>query len=38
MGRPSILEARAEKRDGEVVGSWIGGASMLVSEGWIEVG
>jgi trans-2,3-dihydro-3-hydroxyanthranilate isomerase len=37
MGRPSILEARAEKRDGAVVGAWIGGASVLVSEGWIEV-
>lgn len=37
MGRPSILEARTEKRDGEVVGTWIGGASVLVSEGFIEV-
>ena len=38
MGRPSVLEARAEKRDGDVVGTWIGGASVLVSEGLIEVG
>jgi trans-2,3-dihydro-3-hydroxyanthranilate isomerase len=38
MGRPSVLEARAEKRGGEVVGTWIGGASVLVSEGWIEIG
>ncbi|MEA2561752.1 MAG: trans-2,3-dihydro-3-hydroxyanthranilate isomerase [Acidobacteriota bacterium] len=37
MGRPSVLEARAEKRDGAVVGVWIGGASVLVSEGLIEV-
>jgi trans-2,3-dihydro-3-hydroxyanthranilate isomerase len=37
MGRPSILEARTEKRDGEVVGTWIGGASVLVSEGFIEI-
>jgi trans-2,3-dihydro-3-hydroxyanthranilate isomerase len=37
MGRPSTLEARTEKRDGEVVGTWIGGASVLVSEGFIEV-
>jgi trans-2,3-dihydro-3-hydroxyanthranilate isomerase len=37
MGRPSTLEARTEKRDGEVVGVWIGGASVLVSEGFIEV-
>jgi trans-2,3-dihydro-3-hydroxyanthranilate isomerase len=38
MGRPSVLEARSEKRDGEVVGTRIGGASVLVSEGTIEVG
>lgn len=37
MGRPSVLEARAEKRDGVVVATWIGGASVLVSEGVIEV-
>ncbi len=38
MGRPSVLEARSEKRNGEVVGTRIGGASVLVSEGMIEVG
>lgn len=37
MGRPSVLEARTEKRDGGVVGVWIGGNSVLVSEGIIEV-
>jgi trans-2,3-dihydro-3-hydroxyanthranilate isomerase len=37
MGRPSLLEARAEKRDGAVVAALIGGASVLVAEGWIEV-
>ena len=37
MGRPSVLEARTEKRDGAVVSAWIGGASVLVSEGSIEV-
>ena len=37
MGRPSVLEARTEKRDGEVVSVWIGGESVLVSEGLIEV-
>ncbi len=36
MGRPSVLEARAEKRDGEVTGVWIGGESVMVSEGSIE--
>jgi trans-2,3-dihydro-3-hydroxyanthranilate isomerase len=37
MGRPSILEARAEKRAGSVEAIRIGGASVLVSEGFIEV-
>jgi trans-2,3-dihydro-3-hydroxyanthranilate isomerase len=37
MGRPSVLEARTEKRDGSVVGTWIGGNAVLVSEGIIEV-
>lgn len=37
MGRPSVLEARAEKRGGKVVGAWIGGSSVMVSEGVIEV-
>jgi trans-2,3-dihydro-3-hydroxyanthranilate isomerase len=37
MGRPSVLEARTEKRAGEVVSVWIGGECVLVSEGWIEV-
>ena len=37
MGRPSVLEARTEKRDGEVVNVWIGGESVMVSEGFIEV-
>ena len=37
MGRPSVLEARTEKRDGMVVSVWIGGESVLVSEGLIEV-
>jgi trans-2,3-dihydro-3-hydroxyanthranilate isomerase len=38
MGRPSVLEARAEKRDGVVVGAWVGGSSVLVSEGVIDAG
>src|SRR5262245_24800464 len=37
MGRPSILEAGAEKRGGVVVATRVGGASVLVSEGTIEV-
>ena len=36
MKRPSLLEASTEKRDGVVVTTRIGGASVLVSEGWIE--
>jgi trans-2,3-dihydro-3-hydroxyanthranilate isomerase len=37
MGRPSILEARTEKRGGTIDTVRIGGASVLVSEGVIEV-
>jgi len=37
MGRPSVLEARTEKRGGQVTATRIGGASVLVSEGTIEV-
>jgi trans-2,3-dihydro-3-hydroxyanthranilate isomerase len=37
MGRPSVLEARAEKKARAVVATWIGGSSVLVSEGSIEV-
>jgi trans-2,3-dihydro-3-hydroxyanthranilate isomerase len=36
MGRPSILEARAEKRERIVTATWVGGGSVLVSEGVIE--
>lgn len=38
IGRPSVLEARIEKREGTVISAHIGGGSVLVSEGWIEVG
>jgi trans-2,3-dihydro-3-hydroxyanthranilate isomerase len=37
MGRPSVLEARTEKKDGEVQNVWIGGQSVLVADGFIEV-
>ncbi len=37
MGRPSILDARTEKRDGVVTGTWIGGNCVMVSTGVIEV-
>ncbi len=37
MGRPSVLEVRAEKREGIVIETRVGGASVLVSEGFIEV-
>ncbi len=37
MGRPSVLEARAEKKAGEVVEVRIGGESVMVAEGHIEV-
>jgi trans-2,3-dihydro-3-hydroxyanthranilate isomerase len=37
MGRPSTLIARAEKRDGTVHETRIGGAAVLVSEGMIHL-
>ena len=37
MGRPSVLEACAEKKDGIVVETRIGGSSVLVGDGFIEV-
>jgi trans-2,3-dihydro-3-hydroxyanthranilate isomerase len=37
MGRPSLLYARAEKKDGAVRSTHVGGACVLVSEGAIEV-
>jgi len=37
MGRPSLLQARARKVDGHVIDVWIGGESVLVSEGMITI-
>jgi trans-2,3-dihydro-3-hydroxyanthranilate isomerase len=37
MGRPSTLIARAEKKSGVVTGTWIGGATVLVSEGILHL-
>jgi trans-2,3-dihydro-3-hydroxyanthranilate isomerase len=37
MGRPSVLEARVDKHDGSIETTRIGGTSVLVGEGWIEV-
>jgi len=37
MGRPSRLEAGAEKRGGKVVGMWIGGGCVPMMRGVIEV-
>jgi trans-2,3-dihydro-3-hydroxyanthranilate isomerase len=37
MGRPSVLDARVHGAGGEVAGVWIGGSSVLVTEGTIEV-
>ena len=38
LGRPSVLEARIEKRDGAIASAHMGGECVLVSEGWIEAG
>jgi trans-2,3-dihydro-3-hydroxyanthranilate isomerase len=37
MGRPSVLNAGAEKENGKVVATTIGGACVMVAEGTIEV-
>ena len=37
MGRPSILHREADKQDGQVTAVRVGGSSVLVSEGWMEV-
>jgi len=37
MQRPSVLYARTQKQDGDVSGVWVGGSSIVVSEGYIEV-
>jgi trans-2,3-dihydro-3-hydroxyanthranilate isomerase len=37
MARPSTLLARAEKTDGAVQATWVGGSCVMVSEGFIEV-
>ena len=37
MGRPSLLQARAEKVAGKVLSTWIGGGSVMVSQGHIYV-
>ena len=37
MGRPSLLDATAQKRDGEVETRRSGGACVSVAEGWIQV-
>jgi trans-2,3-dihydro-3-hydroxyanthranilate isomerase len=37
MGRPSTLLARAEKADGTVQATWVGGSCVMVSEGFIQI-
>jgi trans-2,3-dihydro-3-hydroxyanthranilate isomerase len=37
MGRPSLLEASAEKRDGRVTGMWIGGRCVPMMQGVLEI-
>jgi len=37
MGRPSTLIARAEKADGTVRATWVGGSCVMVSEGSIQI-
>ncbi|MEZ5589922.1 MAG: PhzF family phenazine biosynthesis protein [Gammaproteobacteria bacterium] len=36
MSRPSLLQASVDKRDGQVTAIRVGGAAVMVAEGWIE--
>jgi len=37
IGRPSVLHGRTQKRNGQVSGTWIGGNSVLISEGILKL-
>jgi trans-2,3-dihydro-3-hydroxyanthranilate isomerase len=37
MGRPSVIVARAQKNDGVVRDTWVGGSCVMVSDGFIEI-
>lgn len=37
LGRPSILVAEADKQEGAISAVRVGGAAVLVSEGWMEI-
>jgi trans-2,3-dihydro-3-hydroxyanthranilate isomerase len=37
MGRPSILQAQAEKKNGAVTATWIGGRCVPVMSGTIDL-
>jgi trans-2,3-dihydro-3-hydroxyanthranilate isomerase len=37
MGRPSLLEATAEKRNGRITGMWIGGKCVAMMRGSLEL-
>ena len=38
MGRPSILEVEADKAEGKITGIRVGGASVMVSRGEMQIG
>lgn len=37
MGRPSLLDVTVEKQAGAITAITVGGAAVLVSEGWMEI-
>ena len=37
MGRPSLLEAAAEKKAGRITGMWIGGRCVEMMRGQLEL-
>jgi predicted PhzF superfamily epimerase YddE/YHI9 len=37
MGRPSLLYLEAEKRDGQVTATSVGGKAVLIGEGMLKI-
>jgi trans-2,3-dihydro-3-hydroxyanthranilate isomerase len=37
LGRPSLLEASAEKKNGQIIGMWIGGRCVMMMQGALEL-
>jgi trans-2,3-dihydro-3-hydroxyanthranilate isomerase len=38
MGRPSLIELEADIEGGRIAAVRVGGSSVLVADGWIDIG